>query len=268
MIIRKHKSWITLFFLFSTIPILFECESKKPVEEIGEKICVILAHPDDETMVSGTLALLSTKGCDIRVVYVTSGDDGPDETGQGLHGESLAKVREQEAEAALQALGIQQSPIFLKVPDGHVSDRVDDLKDALLNLLADIEPVMIIGFGPDGMTGDWDHTMTGLATDVAFDLTDSGKLLLHMAQTERLIPISETSVFVSELAVDLRVNVADYTAQRVHAFDAHHTQFPRRARIAYKVLAHTRKTEEFIISRNRNAENFLRKYFDAGTLKK
>ena len=71
--------------------------------------------------------MLTEKGCDIKVVYVTSGDDGPDETGQGLHGESLAAVREQEAQTALKAIGIQQLPIFLKYPDSHVSDHADDL---------------------------------------------------------------------------------------------------------------------------------------------
>ena len=232
------------------------------MDAIDEKICVVLAHPDDETIISGTLAMLSSKGCDIKVVYVTAGDDGPDETGQRLHGARLAEVREQEAQAALQAIGIQQLPIFLRYPDGHVSDHVDDIKHELYILLNGIEPGVVIGFGPDGITGDWDHTMTGLATDFAFDLTDSGKLLLHMAHTESLIPISATSVDVSEHAVDLPVNVSDYTDERVQAFDAHHTQFPKRARIAYKVLVHTRRTEEFIISRNRNADYLLYKCFD------
>ena len=262
MNLRKQIYWLISFFLLYAIPLLFECKSKVPVDEIGEKICVVLAHPDDETIISGTLALLSVKGCDIKVVYVTSGDDGPDETGQGLHGESLAQTREQEAQAALQAIGIQQRPIFLKYPDSHVPDHVDEIKHALYNLLNEIKPVVVISFGPDGITGDWDHTMTGLATDFAFDLTDSGKLLLHMAHTKSMIPISATSVDVSEYAVDLRVNVSDYTDARVQAFGAHHTQFPKRARIAYKVLVHTRRTEEFIISRNRNANDLLHKCFD------
>ena len=262
MNLRKQIYWLISFFLLCTIPLLFECKSKALVDEIGEKICVVLAHPDDETIISGTLTMLSAKGCDIKVVYVTSGDDGPDVTEQGLHGKSLAEVREKEVQAALQAIGIQQRPIFLKYPDSHVSDHADDILHALYNLLNEIEPMVVIGFGPDGITGDWDHAMTGLATDFAFDLIDSGKLLLHMAHTKSLIPISESSVDVSEHAVDLRVNVSDYTDQRVQAFDAHHTQFPKGARVAYKVLVHTRRTEEFIISRNRNADDLLYKCFN------
>ena len=223
---------------------------------------MILAHPDDETIISGTLAKLALKGCPVTVVYVTSGDDGPDETGQGLHGEALAEVREKEAQTALRAIGIQKSPIFLKYPDSYVPDYTEDIQHALCNLFKEIKPVLVISFGPDGITDDWDHKMTGFATDFAFDHTDHGKLLLHMAHTESLIPISETSVDVSEHAIDLPVNVSDFTDERVKAFEAHHTQFPKRARIAYRVLVHTRKTEEFIIARNRNAEKLLQKCFD------
>jgi LmbE family N-acetylglucosaminyl deacetylase len=97
-----------------------------------------------------------------------------------LHGESLVEVREQEARVALQAIGIQNPPIFLKYPDSHVPNHIEDIQHALCNLLNEINPVVVISFGPDGITDDWDHKMTGFATDFAFDLTDSGKLLLHM----------------------------------------------------------------------------------------
>ena len=181
-----------------------------------------------------------------------------------MHGESLAEVREQEALTSLQALGIQKPPIFLKYPDSHVPDHLEEIQRALYNLFNKLQPAIVISFGPDGITGDWDHKMTGFATDYAFDLTDSGKLLLHMAHTESLIPLSAISADVSENAIDLAVHVSDYTDQRVQAFDAHHTQFPKRARSAYKVLVHTRKTEEFIIARDRNADKLLQICFDTG----
>ena len=230
--------------------------------ELGEKILVVLAHPDDETIISGTLAMLAARDCDIKVIYVTSGDDGPDETGRGLHGEPLADVREQEAQSALEAIGIRQRPLFLRYPDGHVPDHAEDIMYALCDLLREDEPVVVISFGPDGITGDWDHAMTGLATDFAFDRTESGKLLLHMAHTKSLIPIAEAGVDISEDAVDLRVDVTGYTDERVRAFNAHYTQFPKQARVAYKLLVHARRTEEFIVSRNRNADELLHRCFE------
>jgi LmbE family N-acetylglucosaminyl deacetylase len=242
--------------------LLYRWISQEPVAGKGGKVLIVLAHPDDETIISGTLAMLASKGCDIQVVYVTSGDDGPDETGQSLHGARLAEVREQEAQVALQAIGIQQLPIFLRYPDSHVSDHVEELQPDLSKLLSDIEPEVVIGFGPDGISGDQDHIMSGLATDFAFDLSDAGKLLLHMAHTKSLLPISGSDVDVSEHAVNLRVNVSDYTDARVKAFGAHHTQFPENARNAYKFLVYARRTEEFVIARNRNADAWLYDYFD------
>jgi LmbE family N-acetylglucosaminyl deacetylase len=102
-----------------------------------------------------------------------------------------------------------------------VLNHIEDIQYALCNLLNEIKPVVVISFGPDGITHDWDHKMAGFATDFAFDLTDSGKLLLHKAHTESLIPISATSVDVSEYAINLPVNVSDYTDERIQSFNAH-----------------------------------------------
>jgi len=262
MNMKTQISGYWYFILFIIIPMQHSCSSEVNLNQINEQICVVLAHPDDETIISETLAKLISKGCHITVVYITSGDGGPDETGQGLHGESLAEVRELEVESSLQAIGIQTLPIFLNYSDGHVTEYIEDIQYALCNLFDEIKPEIIISFGPDGITGSWDHKMTGFAADFAFDHTDSGRLLLHMAHTKSQIPISETSADVSEHSIDLPVNVSDFTQQRVKSFDAHHTQFPKRARIAYRVLVHTRKTEQFIIARNRSADILLQECFD------
>jgi len=220
------------------------------------------AHPDDETIISGTLAMLASKGCHIKVIYITSGDDGPDATGQGLHGASLAGVREQEAHASLRSIGIAESPVFLGFPDGEVFNHREEIQLALIDLLKEIRPAVVISFGPEGITGSRDHIMTGLAADSAFDLTDSGKILLHMAHSKSLVPIAESGVDVDKSAIDLSVKVTGYTDERVHSFDAHHTQFPQRARKAYKVLVHTRRFEQFIIAGDRDADQLLQKCFN------
>ncbi len=79
----------------------------------------------------------------------------------------------------------------MRFPDSHVSEHVEAVQQALCDLFNEITPQVVIGFGPDGFTGDWDHKMTGLATDFAFDLADSGKLLLHIAITESLSPYTQ-----------------------------------------------------------------------------
>jgi LmbE family N-acetylglucosaminyl deacetylase len=225
-------------------------------------VCAVLAHPDDETMISGTLAMLADRGFDITVVYVTSGDDGPDETGKGLYGNALGAEREKEALQALLAIGIKNPPVFLRFPDSQVPEYVESVEQSLYDLFNETKPEVVIGFGPDGITDAWDHKMSGFATDVAFDLTDAGRLLLHIANSKSFSPIYPTGIDVSKHAVNIGVDVSKYTNQRTAAYGAHHTQFNRANRLMYKALVHTMPTEEFIIARNRDAGQWLEECFD------
>jgi len=189
----KKELFIPVHFLilFSVALLADGCKNRDnqiPANKKEGTICAILAHPDDETIISGTLAKLADLGFEIWIVYATSGDDGPDETGRGLHGNNLAQVREAEVVDALRSIEIEIPPIFLRYPDGHVHENIDSLQNDLISIMDDIRPNIIIGFGPDGITGDWDHISTGLATDSVFGQIDYGRLLLHMAITKPLPP--------------------------------------------------------------------------------
>ena len=49
----------------------------------GQRILVIMAHPDDaEFIFGGTIARLAAEGCDISFVLVTSGNRGSHQTDQ------------------------------------------------------------------------------------------------------------------------------------------------------------------------------------------
>ena len=94
---------------------IFSCDHEKKTTQCNHNILVVVAHPDDETLVSGTLAKLIDRGCEATVVFTTSGDDGPDMTGQGLHGNALAEMREKEAQRSLNHIGVKNPPLFLRV---------------------------------------------------------------------------------------------------------------------------------------------------------
>lgn len=251
-----------LFFCFTLW--LFACGSdenhdfKNNSESV---ICAVLAHPDDETIISGTLSMLTGKGFDITVVYVTSGDDGPDETGKGLYGIELEAVREKEAIQSLLALGIENPPVFLRYPDGHVNEYADSIQHKLKEIFRKISPQVVISFGPDGITGSSDHKFTGYATDMAFDQTDSSKLLLNMAITKPLPPFYANGVAVPKKAVDVCEKVSKYNKQRIQAVEAHQTQFNDRVRSSYKMLVHIMRKEKFIIAGNRGAQEWLERCF-------
>jgi LmbE family N-acetylglucosaminyl deacetylase len=177
------------------------------------------------------------------------------------NGAPLAEAREKETINSLQAIGIIAPPVFLGYPDGHVHELVDSVQKALVLQLRDRNPDIVISFGPDGITGDWDHIFTGGATDEAFDHAYSCKLLLHMAVTKPLPPFYAYGVAVPRNTIDVRVKVAKYFRQRTAAVEAHKTQFSSRTRAAYKIQVHTIRKERFIIARNRDAHDLLERHF-------
>ena len=84
----------------------------------GQRILVIMAHPDDaEFICGGTIARLASEGCDISYVLVTSGNRGSHEAGMTM--ERLAAIREEEQRNAANMLGVRDVT-FLGHNDGEV----------------------------------------------------------------------------------------------------------------------------------------------------
>ncbi len=82
----------------------------------GTRVMVIAPHPDDETIgCGGTLRKHHLAGDHITAVFVTDGGKG-DALAGGMNGETLIKLREQEAHAAAAVLGIDEC-VFLHNED-------------------------------------------------------------------------------------------------------------------------------------------------------
>jgi LmbE family N-acetylglucosaminyl deacetylase len=84
-------------------------------------IVVVAPHPDDDAIgCGGTIARCVDIGLDVEVVYVTDGAASHPNS-KRFPGPALRALREREATAGLRALGVRSEPVFLRVPDGHVS---------------------------------------------------------------------------------------------------------------------------------------------------
>jgi LmbE family N-acetylglucosaminyl deacetylase len=259
MMVSKQSIQLTISIFICVFLGQLSCKSEEII--FNDNILVALAHPDDETLISGTLAKLVGRGYSVTVTFITSGDDGHDVSGQGLSGAELAEEREQEARKSLNGLGIQHPPIFLKFPDSHVNEHIDEIKDTLLEVFNKVDPVVVISFGPDGITDDLDHQMTGFVTDHVFDMTDSGKLLLHMAISRKAKKMFSIRAPVANSAINLRVDVSAHMQARINSNDAHRTQFPQGFRARWRSLVHEVSTEEFIIARHRDGEQLIQNCF-------
>jgi len=127
--------------------------------------------------------------------------------------------------------------------------------------MEELKPQIVIGFGPDGITGNSDHRYTGMITDSAFDRTECGRILLHMAITKPLPPYYAYGVAVPRNKVDLKVHVSRYFGQRIRAVESHKTQFSQRTRSAYRLFVHTMRKEKYIIASNRGGDELLKTAF-------
>ena len=96
----------------------------------GDKIMVIVAHPDDaEFMVSGSVAAWTKAGKEVVYVLVTSGDKGSEDP--NIVPSELAAQREVEQRSVCDILGV--GPIeFLRHEDGTVQSDLILRKDIVL----------------------------------------------------------------------------------------------------------------------------------------
>jgi LmbE family N-acetylglucosaminyl deacetylase len=95
-------------------------------------VLVIAPHPDDESIgCGGSICLHTARGDRVTAVFLTSGELGL----KHLPSEEARRIREQEAEAAAEVLGLA-TLTFLRLPDWYVGDRVDEASVALAPVLA------------------------------------------------------------------------------------------------------------------------------------
>ena len=129
------------------------------------KIAVVLAHPDDETTMSGTLARYAAQGAEILLICATNGAGGA--SSSTLSPQELGVLRRDEMRSACDVLGIAHLE-FLEAPDvvvhlskGNYRDVLEEHTDRVAALLTSFLPDILVTFGPDGITGHPTHILVG-----------------------------------------------------------------------------------------------------------
>ena len=219
-----------------------------------QTVLAVLAHPDDETVFNGTLAMLAEKNVNVYLLYATSGDGGRDVTGQNLKGKELSKIREVELQNALKILEISNPPFLLRLADGTLSENVDELQDRILKIFEVVKPDTIITFVPSGFTGHIDHKTLNLIVDKIFDSKSFGLNLLHVAISEERYEIYKklfkglpVENLIPDKKIDFKVDVSKYACQRKESVLAHRTQFPDDACEIWNKFVDEVPYEEFLV---------------------
>jgi LmbE family N-acetylglucosaminyl deacetylase len=124
----------------------------------------VFAHPDDETICAGgTLAKYASAGADVSVVSLTRGGAGQIRDAGVATRATVKAVRERELDAAGKELGLSRTRC-LDHPDGGLADVDGEvLLEQVSELITEVDPDVVITFGPDGFSGHPDHVAVGAA---------------------------------------------------------------------------------------------------------
>jgi LmbE family N-acetylglucosaminyl deacetylase len=123
----------------------------------------VWAHPDDEAYLSSGLVGRVTDADGLVVaVCVSDGEAGFAEGDPRPPAERSAQ-RRAELTASLLEVGVGDVR-FLHEPDGEVAGRLGALADRLAAVVAEVDPDLVVTFGPDGTTGHPDHVAVSVAT--------------------------------------------------------------------------------------------------------
>jgi LmbE family N-acetylglucosaminyl deacetylase len=177
-----------LLFAFSGTPALGQSQSKPdaylwnnrpPDPRFKADILVVVAHPDDESMVTAYLAReIFDHHKRVAIVYGTHGGGGNNQVGPE-QANAMRDVREMEAREADAPLGITHV-WFLSGRDTYSQDVLASLEhwghghclDELVRIVRLTRPTVILTFLPDFTTGEnhADHQAAGVLATEAFDL--------------------------------------------------------------------------------------------------
>jgi LmbE family N-acetylglucosaminyl deacetylase len=143
----------------------------------------VWAHPDDESYLSAALMhRVVSIGGRVVVVTATRGEQG----GAGADRHTLAELRERELRAAMSILGVTDVR-FLGYADGECSSVDDDAATAVLtDIINEIQPDLIVTFGPDGITGHPDHLAVSRWTTIA-ERASGRERLLYATMTDQFL---------------------------------------------------------------------------------
>lgn len=197
-----------------------------------KRVLIVAAHADDmETIMGGTVAMLTERGVVVKQLLCTRGDIGASNPAPDLTRDNLATMRQAEARAAAAELGVLDVE-FLDHPDGElVADLT--LRAEIARVYREFQPDTVFTFDPwwPGQAHP-DHTATGRA---AIDAYMPSKMPLYrpeqLTNGASVAQIKQVYLFGGSATADIVVDVTPYWERKLRATFLHTSQFaqPERA---------------------------------------
>lgn len=159
---RSVAAKLSLFFVVAQTVSMPETA----IAQASHPVLAAFAHPDDERVIAPLLSRLAREGREVHLVIATDGSQGVRDYAGIPAGPRLAAVRAKEAECAAKRLGVRQLHM-IGMEDGSLGTSMTtlaQLRTRLSEIIARVQPGVIITFGPEGGTGHPDHRLIGNVT--------------------------------------------------------------------------------------------------------
>jgi LmbE family N-acetylglucosaminyl deacetylase len=231
----------------------------------NNSILAIFAHPDDETFgVGGTLARYADRRVPITMVSATRGEVGEIAPGTDATPETLGAHREQELRDAMAILGVTDVR-FLgfrdsgmkgtdenKHPDALINAPEDAVTEAMVRIIREVRPRVIVTWDESGGYGHPDHVFVhyrateayraaadasrfpgagapwqaGALFYVAIPVDEFGALMREMQELGIMEPSVADEAFeeLPQVPANCIVDVRDQFERKERAMLAHRTQ--------------------------------------------
>jgi len=204
-------------------------EILQPQEPDGQRVLVVMAHPDDgEFGCGGTIARWARRGKEIYYCVVTDGNSGSSDP--TMTSERLVALRHEEHEAAARTLGAHEA-LFLHYHDGLLEPTLG-LRYDITRLIRQLKPDAVICQDP---TSRWsgqhyinhpDHRAAGEATLAAIMPAASTRLIFPQLLDEGLEPHNVREIFIAANGrhADTWVDITETIEQKIAALRQHKSQ--------------------------------------------
>ena len=227
-------------------------------------LMAVFAHPDDEAFgTGGTLTKYAAEGCDVYLVTATHGEAGQIAEPDLATPANLPYVREQELRCACEIYGIHP-PRFLNYQDSQLPMvNQGQAVGKLVRIIRELQPQVLVTFGPDGIYGHYDHIAVHRWATIAADLAAdpdcfpeqlSGACTPHqvskvyfralpeeqvasMSQGDKPAAVTMDGVpfyFVGKSAEEITtaIDVSDHLTAKLNGIRCHATQVGRHSRFS------------------------------------
>ena len=232
--------------LAAILPLLFlpysiYAQPETPVEEWSDKtILLIGAHPDDDGMSHGTLAMLNENGNEVYILLLTTGNVG---TGDPtMTRQKLSRIRRQEQLDAMAELGLGEDRyINLGYTDGMVefADREEVIK-RLVYWIRNIRPDVLMAFDPGYGYQQWHKADHRAAAYLAADAARAAEWHLIFPEHKNQLGLEPISIneylFYDSMkeGINTHVDISEYAEEKFRARTKYISQFNPEAFNEYK----------------------------------